>query len=65
MTCSFMVVAMSKNVLSERGVGGDVNMIFVCEDPLSILPVRQARMEGRGNGSVHGLQYLEDKRVGG
>ena len=40
-------------------------MTLVCEDPLGILPVRQAGTEGRGNGSVHGLQCLEDKRIRG
>ena len=65
MTCSFMVVAMSKNGLSERGVRGNVNTTFVCEDSLGILPVRQVRTEGGGNGSIHGLQCLEDERIGG
>ena len=51
-----MVMAMSENGSSERGVGGDINMTFVCKDPLGILPVRQARTEGGGDRSVHGLQ---------
>ena len=40
-------------------------MAFVCEDPFGILSVRQMRAKGRGNGSIHRLQCLEDKRVGG
>ena len=64
-TCCFMVMATSENGLLERGVGGDVDMTFVCEDPFSIQPVRQTRVEGRRNGSVHRLQCLEDKRVRG
>ena len=65
MTRSFMVMATSKDGPSERGVGGNVNMPFVCEDSLSILPIRQMRMEGWGNRSVHGLQCLEDEGIGG
>ena len=64
-TCHFMVMAMSKDGLSKRGVGGDVDTAFVCEDPFGILPVRQMRTEGRGDGSIHRLQCLEDKRVRG
>ena len=39
-TRCFVVVATSKNGLPERGVGGDVDTTFVCEDSLGILPVR-------------------------
>ena len=53
--CSFVVVATSEDGPSERGVRGDVNMTFVSEDPLGVLPVRQMGTEGWRNGSVHGL----------
>ena len=65
MACSLMVMAVSKHGLSERGVRGDVNMAFVCEDPLSILPIRQTGMKSWKNGSIHGLQCLKDKRIRG
>ena len=64
-TWCFMVVAMSENGLSKGGVGGDVDTAFVYEDPFGILPVRQTRTEGGGDGSIHRLQYLKDERVGG
>ena len=63
--CSFMVMATSKDGPSKRGVGGDVNTTFIGEDSLSILPIRQTGTEGWGNGSIHGLQCLKDKRVEG
>ena len=53
-----MVMATSEDGSSERGVRGDVNMPFVCEDPFSILPIKQMRMEGWGNRSIHGLQCV-------
>ena len=37
---SLMIVAMNKDGPLKRGVGGNVNMSFVGEDALSILPVR-------------------------
>ena len=37
---SLMIIAMNKDGLSKRGVRGNVNMSFVGEDALSILPVR-------------------------
>ena len=40
MAHSFMVVTTSENGLLEREVGGNVDITFVCEDPLSILPIR-------------------------
>ena len=44
--CSFVIVATSEDGLSERGVRGDVNMTFVSEDLLGVLPVRQMGIEG-------------------
>ena len=35
-----MVMAMSKDGLAERGVGGNVNTLLVCEDAFSILSIR-------------------------
>ena len=60
-----MVMAMSKDGLAERGVRGNVNMSLVCEDSFSILPIRQMKVEGWGNQSVHRLQCLENEGVGG
>ena len=60
-----MIMAMSKDGSSKRGVGGNVNTSPVGEDSLSILPIRQMRMESWRNQSVHRLQCLEDKGVGG
>ena len=60
-----MIVAMSKDGSSKRGVGGNVNTSFVGEDTFGILPIRQTRMEGWENQAIHRLQCLEDKRVGG
>ena len=40
MTSHFMVVATGKDGLLKRGVGGDVDVAFVGEDPLGKLPVR-------------------------
>ena len=48
-----MVVALGENGLPKRGVRGDLDMAFVGEDPLSILPVGWMRVEGRRNGSIH------------
>ena len=60
-----MVMAMSKDGLAERGVRGNVNTSLVCEDSFSILSIRQMRVEGWGNQSVHRLQCLEDEGVRG
>ena len=65
MASSLMIVATNKDGSSKRGVGGNVNTSFVGEDTFSILPIRQTGVEGRGNRAIHGLQCLEDKRVGG
>ena len=53
MTSCFMVMATGEDGLSEGGVGGDINMALVGEDPFGILPVRQTSVEGKGNGSIH------------
>ena len=37
---SLMIVAANKDGLSKRGIGGNVNVSFVGENALSILPVR-------------------------
>ena len=52
---SFMVVAAKKDGLSKRGIGGNVNMSFVGENALGMLPVRQAQAESWRNRSIHGL----------
>ena len=64
-TGCLMVMATGKDGLLEGGIGGDVDMAFVGEDPFSILPVRQTRVEGRGNEFVHRLKCLENKQIGG
>ena len=57
-------MATGENGPPERGVGGDIDTILVCENALRILPIRETRVEGRGNGAIHRLQGLEDKRIG-
>ena len=65
MTGWIMVVTTGKDSLSEGGVGGDIDTAFVGEDPFGILPVRQTRAKGGGNGSIHRLKCLENKWVRG
>ena len=48
-----MVMASGKDGLLKRGVRGYIDMALVSEDLLSILPVGQTRVEGRGNGSIY------------
>ena len=64
-TGCFMIMAMGEDGLSEGGIEGDIDMALVGEDIFSILPVRQTRVEGRGNESIHRLKWLEDKEVRG
>ena len=60
-----MVMATGKDGLSEGGVRGNVDTAFVGEDPFSILPIRQMRVKGGGNGFIHRLKCLENKQAGG
>ena len=46
---SFMIVAAKKDGLPKRGIGGNVNMSFVGENALGMLPVRQAGAESWRN----------------
>ena len=39
-TSHFMVVAMGEDGLPKGGIGGDIDMAFIGEDPFGILPVR-------------------------
>ena len=50
---------------AEIASGRDKDMALIGEDAISILPVREAGTEGRGNGAIHGLKGLEDEGVGG
>ena len=65
MTGCFMVMALDEDGLSKGGIRGYIDTTLVGENPFSILPVKQARAESRGNGSTHRLECLEDKEIGG
>ena len=50
---------------AEIASGRDKDAALIGEDAISILPIQEAGMEGRGNGAIHGLKGLEDEGVGG
>ena len=52
---SFMIVAASKDGMSERGIGGNINMSLVGENAFGILPVRETRAECWRDPSIHRL----------
>ena len=60
-----MVMALGKDGLLKREVGGHVDTTLVGEDPFGILPVGQMRAEGRGNRSIHQLECLKDEGIRG
>ena len=62
---SGVVVTAAENVAAEIISGRDKDMAFIGEDAISILPVREAGTEGRGNGAIHELKGLEDEGVRG
>jgi len=41
----------------------DVDSAFVDKDSSFVLPVREAGVEGEGNGTIHGLEGLEYEGV--
>ena len=65
MTSRLVVMAMGKDSFLKEEIRGYIYMIFVGEDPLSILPVRETEAEGRRNGSIHRLECLENEGVRG
>ena len=60
---SLIIVATSEDGIVVGVLGGNINMSFVCENVVIILPVQKVRLEGGGDIFKRGLQMLEDKRV--
>jgi len=56
-------MAMVEDSMADGVVVGDVDSAFVSKDSGFMLPIGEAGTEGEGNGSVHGLEGLEYKRV--
>ena len=63
MSGSFMVVALCKDGMADGVIVWDVDSAFVGKDSGFLLPVREAGVEGEGDGTVHGLEALEYEGV--
>jgi len=63
MPSSFMVVASCKDGMVDGVVVWDVDSAFLGKDSGFVLPVGEAGAEGKGNGTVHGLEGLEYEGV--
>jgi len=59
MSGGFVVVTPCEDGVTDGVIIGDVYSAFVSEDTGLVLPVREARVEGEGNRSVHRLEGLE------
>jgi len=61
-----MIVAPFKDGMADGVIVRDVDSAFVGEDSGFVLPIGEARTEGKGNGTIHGLEGLEyEGDVGG
>jgi len=59
----FVIVASCKDGMVDGVIIRDIDSAFVGEDSRFVLPVREVGVEGEGDGTVHGLEGLEYKRV--
>ena len=63
MSSCFVVVASLKDGMADGVITGDVDSAFVGEDSGFMLPIGEAGAEGEGNGTIHGLEDLENERI--
>ena len=59
-----MIIAADEDGMTEGVLQGDVDAIFVGQDVVIELPVRETREEGSGDVLQGHLQVLEDEGVG-
>ena len=45
MTGSFMVMILGEDGVAEQVIRGDIDMAFVCQDMVIVLPIQEARLE--------------------
>jgi len=60
---SFMVVALCKDGMVDGVIIRDVDLALVGKDSSFMLPVGEAGVEGKGDGTIHRLEGLEYKGV--
>jgi hypothetical protein len=58
-----MIMRTSDNVAAKRTRVRDIDLILVGKEASVDLPIREARMEGRGNGTIKGLKGIPDKDI--
>jgi len=63
MSSSFMIVALFKDGMADGVIVRDVDSALVGKDSSFMLPVREVGAEGKGDGTVHGLEGLEYEGV--
>ena len=56
---SSVVMASLEDGVTDGVIVRDVDSAFVCENASLVLPVGEAGAEGKGNGTIHGLEGLE------
>ena len=53
MSSGFVIVTPFKDSMTDGVVVRDIDSAFVSKDPGFMLPVREAGVEGKGDGTVH------------
>ena len=64
-TGSFVVMEMGKDGFLKRGIRGYIDTVFVGENSLSMLPVREMGAKGGRDEPIHQLECLKDKGIRG